>query len=357
MFYTLITKKYLNNRENTHNFIEEEDFEKGFSEHYEKNIKPLINEFDIERLSLLDKYSSRARISFIIILIISPIIGISYNKYKSVDLFLNDQLNISFFYLPILIFIILLIIIVNYFKLFALNYNSKIKEKIIPSILSFYGNSKYFMNCGKRISEFKESLIIPKYDREYSEDRIIIEYKNVEIDLFETRLIKVKHTKGKKRKRKKITMFKGLVISFKIFKDFSGKTILKKDTNNLIINFFNEIKLDIKSDLERVELEDVIFEKMFEVYSTDQIEARYLLTTSFMERIREFSDYKGEAILCSFYNKRLLMLIPYSKNLFEPSSSILQPTNFTHDSKKILKDLNSVFNVVDNLKLDMDLGL
>ena len=74
-----------------------------------------------------------------------------------------------------------------------------------------------FYELCKRISEFKESLIIPKYDEEYSEDRIIIQYKNVEIDLFESRLIKVKNKKGKKRKRKKITMFKGLIISFKIF--------------------------------------------------------------------------------------------------------------------------------------------
>ncbi len=83
-------------------------------------------------------------------------------------------------------------------------------------------------------------------------------------------------------------------------KNFSGKTIVKRDTG-IIGNWFTKKfrrKLDSYASrsklLKSVKLEDPIFEKKFEVYSSDQVEARYLLTTSFMERILELSNLFSE---------------------------------------------------------------
>ena len=62
-------------------------------------------------------------------------------------------------------------------------------------------------------------------------------------------------------------------------KTFKGTTIIKRDRGK-VANFFRS-KM---SGLESVKLEDPKFEKLFDVYGNDQIEARYLLTPSFMER-------------------------------------------------------------------------
>lgn len=52
---------------------------------------------------------------------------------------------------------------------------------------------------------------------------------------------------------------------------------------------------------ERVKLEDVSFERQFEVFSDNQIEARYLLTTAFMERMSEVKKaFQGKNIQFSF---------------------------------------------------------
>jgi len=37
--------------------------------------------------------------------------------------------------------------------------------------------------------------------------------------------------------------------------------------------------------MKRVGLVDPVFEKIFEAYGTDQVEARYLLTPTFMQRL------------------------------------------------------------------------
>ena len=65
---------------------------------------------------------------------------------------------------------------------------------------------------------------------------------------------------------------------------------------------------------EVVRLEDPVFDKLFNVYSNDQIEARYLLTTTFMERLIEVEKAFGsQKIECSFYKQSLVMAIHLKK--------------------------------------------
>ena len=68
-------------------------------------------------------------------------------------------------------------------------------------------------------------------------------------------------------------------------KRFKGKTVVRKDSG-IIGNWFKK-KF---SSLKNVKLEDPNFEKMFEVYSDDQVESRYLLTVTFMERLKELAE-------------------------------------------------------------------
>ena len=69
---------------------------------------------------------------------------------------------------------------------------------------------------------------------------------------------------------------------------------------------------------ELVKLEDVEFEKEFAIYSGDQIESRYILSPSLMERILSFKQKTKKRIQMSFVDSRLYVTVPYRKNLFEP---------------------------------------
>ena len=81
-------------------------------------------------------------------------------------------------------------------------------------------------------------------------------------------------------------------------KSFNGKTIVRKDIG-LIGNWFRKTF----TSLENVKLEDPTFEKRFEVFSDDQIEARYLLTVTFMERLTQLAEtFGGKTIQCCFFN-------------------------------------------------------
>lgn len=322
-------------------FIESKPYEKGFANHYEDNLKPYVQEFEKRRINALEKARTRF---FIAVILIMMAFGIQILTY---GLMFSAQEAQKYFMLTGFAGALLFLWVyapVN-------NYSASIKSHIFPRILSFFGNCEY---DPERYSWLVESLkpsgIIPAYDVESSEDKIIYEYKGVKINLFETTLFdEYKDSKGVKYTRK---IFHGIFISLSVNKSFKGKTIIKKDYGKII----NWVKSKF-SDLEKVDLEDTKFEEMFEVYSSDQIEARYLLTTSFMERLLKLADsFKSDDIKCSFYNNNLLMMIPLKENLFEPGS-VYEQEDFIDECKLLLEQMNMIFGIIDTLKLDLNIGM
>ena len=49
-------------------------------------------------------------------------------------------------------------------------------------------------------------------------------------------------------------------------------------------------------------------------------------------------------------------MIPIKKDMFEPGS-IFEPEDFIDDSKNLLKELNLIFNIIDQPKLNMNINL
>ena len=321
-------------------FSEDEPYEIGFAEHYDTNLRPQIEEFEKTRIAAIKRARSR-------LLMMLPVLAVVL-LFGSYVLILSDwqedARDFSFWGV-----LVAFVGIFWWFNQPLKQYQASIKSDIFPKIVCFLGKYQYTANIPARIERYDDFGIVPSYDNEYSEDQIIGVYKGVEIDLFETRLTE---TRGSGKNRRTVTVFKGIVISLSLNKTFEGKTIVKKDRGRLV----NWVK-DKFSSLEAVRLEDPRFEKEFEVYSTDQVEARYLLTTSFMERLVDLREaFGGKGIQCSFYQNQLLMMIPIKRNMFEPGS-IFKVENFIDDAKSLLKEMNIIFQVVDTLKLDLDIGL
>lgn len=70
--------------------------------------------------------------------------------------------------------------------------------------------------------------------------------------------------------------------------------------------------------LQEVNLEDVEFEKRFNVYGDDQIETRYVLTTAFMDRFKNIAFvFKSDKIEASIKNTGILIAITVKRDLFK----------------------------------------
>jgi hypothetical protein len=174
-FFSLITGSFLSSDHAKGVFTETESYEKGFSDHYEKNLKPHVESFEKSRMASLLKASNHVRIAIpvVIIIILLAIFAMDssdYDKNVTQVVFIVALLTCSFLY--------------SWVYKSIKNYSSSIKFHIFPNIISFFGQYQYFSICGRKVHRLKDSDIIPKYDRETSEDQIIGEYKDVKINLF-----------------------------------------------------------------------------------------------------------------------------------------------------------------------------
>jgi hypothetical protein len=327
---------------------------KPFKPHYQQHILPHVKEFEKQRVAVLKKLRKDFFLNFyysVILGFIISFLSFCYSHIKFNAILSGLSLKHTFFTSTGLSWSVLLLLIL--FPIFE--YRSSIKRKIFPKIFTFFGNDYIYHTKGGQMhaDSLKASGIIPYFELEENEDYIKGSYKDVGIRTVEAKLMRKSLSKRRFLRRLlsrdyAVTVFKGIFILLEMNKTFSGNTIIKKD-GGIIKNWLN----DKFNGLENVQLEDQIFEKQFQVYSSDQVEARYILTTSFMERLIELANLlKGSSIQCSFYKKnRILLMIPSILNRFEVSS-IFYPATFKDDIKTILSQMDLIFQIIDTLKLN-----
>lgn len=111
-----------------------------------------------------------------------------------------------------------------------------------------------------------------------------------------------------------------------------------------------------KKKLEETKLEDISFEKRFNVDTDNQIEARYLLTPSFMERLKNLETAFGiNKIKCSFFEDRIMFAIPSDKDFFE-LGSLYVPIE-QKNIEIFYNEIQSIYDMIDHFKLDEKTGL
>jgi hypothetical protein len=117
-------------------------------------------------------------------------------------------------------------------------------------------------------------------------------------------------------------LFSGFFMVAEFSKHFTGTTLVVPDAED--DNAMGGLGLSgtqswLNKD-KRVKMDSPLFEKRFNVYSSDPIEAHYLLTFSMMERILELQNMVGmKPLYLSFNGGHIYLAIAYPNELFTPS--------------------------------------
>mgnify|MGYP006168602599 CR=1 FL=1 len=320
-----------------------------FAPHYKNHILPHVKKFDGDRINALQIFRKRS-IKAISVLIIYLIIFVLMK-----DIF-RDPVYLMFWFTGITSMLVAILGAWAYEHI--VKYKSNIKEIIFPKIFQFFGDDyQYNKNSTLTIEPLESSSIIPSHNQRYFEDYVKGSYNDVQLEFVEA-LLQTHSSGGMEDTSHTVTEFDGIFIILSMNKKFIGKTIVLQDSGK-IIN-----KPSIVKGLENAKLEDPVFEKKFEVYSSDQVEARYLLTTSFMERLLDLekmfyskrSKYTIKNLQCSFYDNKLLLMIPSTIDRFEVTSP-LKPATFVSETNTILKEMEVIFQIINVLKLGQKTGL
>jgi hypothetical protein len=180
-----------------------------------------------------------------------------------------------------------------------------IKEKVIRFLGFHYdGDAADFP-----LSTFNDADMLPAYTSSALEDRIEGDIGGVPVHFCDAKLTK---RKGGGKSRRTVTVFRGPLVISRFPKTFSGRTLVVPDAGS-IGNFFGEV---FNRTTGRVRLESPEFEEVFEVYGTDQVEARYLLTPTTMERLVAFKHRFDGKVRLAFVSDTLLIAIDDRRDWF-----------------------------------------
>lgn len=190
------------------------------------------------------------------------------------------------------------------------------------------------------IDDMRRVGLIPRWDRDHYEDRLTGVRDGVNFEFFEARLKERRTTTTKNGTRTRyVTVFDGQCIRFDFHKRFFGETLVTRDAG-----WFNAF--GGRSGMDRARLEDPEFERAFEVYTTDQVEARFLLTPDMMQALTDLErTFKGKKLRCAFSGTEMFIAVE-GGNLFEPGS-LFTPLDNPERIRELLMDFAAVFDILD----------
>ena len=270
---------------------------------------------------------------------------------RNILLFSLIPLAVIFYFIlcgfpAILIFIFIIFFIYQIYRIYKYSFNEydlklikKYKNSAFPLLLRFlFDNYEYIEN--QRISSvvLNKSMLINDYITiTEGDDYMKFTIEDTDIMLSEIHALNIYQD----------SIFNGIFISASFNKEFTSKTFLfPKD----IISSINHIEKQIFSEFKKVKLEDSEFANEFLVLSSDQIEARYILTTSLMQRILDYKEKINKNISLSFVDNRLYCAIPDPINHFMPES--FEEINFNYINT-IFEHIKAYTDLVEDLHLNV----
>jgi hypothetical protein len=181
----------------------------------------------------------------------------------------------------------------------------------------------------------REFDILPYYERKSFEDLFAGHRRGCDFQLYEAHL---EDEQGSGKNRRWVTTFRGQIIRIAFPKKFLGTTVVNRE------RFFKWKR----AGFERVGLESSQFERAFEVYGTDQVEARYLVHPAFMARLIDFeAAVGGKKVRCLFHAGDLVIVVE-GPNMFEVVD-VSKPIPEKDRTRKGVLEIQSVFDVMDQV--------
>ncbi|BAZ17730.1 putative Galanin [Calothrix sp. NIES-4071] len=129
--------------------------------------------------------------------------------------------------------------------------------------------------------------------------------KNIDYERFELEVLKNQASNH--------NIFRGLLFRAKFNKFAKFITVVRPNVLKANISTISH------GNKQLIKLEDPEFTEYFTVYSEDQVDARYVLSTSLMEKLVNFRQKASKNIYVSFVDDTIYFAIEYPDGLFEPN--------------------------------------
>lgn len=324
-------------------FITPKSFDEKTAAYYDKNIKPLLKDVELNRINTLKYHRLNLIISIPVILLSVFIFWIFLTK-TSMDLktglFISITPYIAFTYL-------------RYKR--SYKHNKASKGKILSKFLGLFGEYSYESVGTYPVDELDKFGIIPKHYGVTISEHIKGNYKNVIVDTMRARLDQTKSSAFVNKQFVNsfvLPAFNGIFIVLDFERRFQGKTIIIQSEKTLEKTVSKSI-----SDLEEINTNYTDFK----VYSEKVIEAKYLTTKELISTLlklknsfpvstgnNKYSLGKVRGLQASFYENKLFIMVPTNKEFYVPAS-IFKTNTFEDEINTLTAHMKIVFEIIDAL--------
>lgn len=157
--------------------------------------------------------------------------------------------------------------------------------------------------------------LLPGYTSKSCEDCWQGELAGTRFRLYEATMIE---RRGSDKDERDVTVFSGVILTLRFARDFHGVTLVERQ--RLRITLFGDSQTKNGMRLDRVKMVDPRFEKSFDVYGSDPVEARYLVHPAYCERLVALEErFQGKSLKALFHKGDVVVVVD-SENLFESAS-------------------------------------
>lgn len=220
-------------------------------------------------------------------------------------------------------------------------YRRTFKARVLPRLAAGFGPLAW-RPAEPRLDDVRR--LFPAFDDHEAEDEIYGDYRGLPLSIVELKLTR-------RRGKNTVTVFRGLTAAVTLPRGLAGTTVVVPD-RGLFGNLARSFR---EGAFQPVRLEDPVFEKAYEVYGTDQIAARALLTPAFMERFMAMAaSGRFGAPVALVQDNHLLMALETlgDRNLFEPPS-YRKPAAGREALTQMREDIAAVLKAADAV-IDLD---
>ncbi len=161
----------------------------------------------------------------------------------------------------------------------------------------------------------------------------------------------IRHETGSGKNRSVRNIFKGYLVAYDLDRTLTGKTFISTegDTSGWgHKSFWGSLK---DGGVKETQLEWPEFENLLHVATTDGAEARYVLTTDFMQDLHEWWKKEKGNIRLSFIGKRMYILFPDNQVQLSGTIGKIEEKQVLEYSYAVARPLLHVMHLVEDVRL------
>lgn len=236
----------------------------------------------------------------------------------------------------------------------AKEYSLAFKNYFVKSTLEkIFTNLKYYPDNGISRETIASTNMMRMGDRYSSNDLVTGNYKSIGFTQSDVHIEEEHETRDSDghTRRYYVTIFKGRWMIFDFNKKFKAdvQVAQKGFGNNKVGSWFSG-----EEKFKKVEMESQEFNKAFNVYAQQPLDAFYILTPKIMEKIKNLDERnEGKLLLCFIDNKLHVGIYNYEDS-FE-HKSVFKTTDEEKTRNDISTDIQKITMFIDELELDNDL--